>query len=152
MLLTRHCGFGRRRWPVRGPQGWRHPFPALLLAITVAAEARPFPDLTVETIELTSEEFIELPTIEAVRSNQVWCGTLLDFDELATCVERTKRIEHFSDKVRGQVQDIQSAEPTTTAERKLLLNAIRDVQSDARAAERYLRIGTGIQTKRLSDY
>ena len=152
MLLTRHCGFGRRRWPVKGPQGWRHPFPALLLAITVAAEARPFPDLTVETIELTSEESIELPTIEAVRSNQVWCGTLLDFDELATCVERTKRIEHFSDKVRGQVQDIQSAEPTTTAERKLLLNAIRDVQSDARAAERYLRIGTGIQTKRLSDY
>jgi hypothetical protein len=50
------------------------------------------------------------------------------------------------------VQDIQSAEPTTTAERKLLLNAIRDVQSDARAAERYLRIGTGIQTKRVSDY
>jgi hypothetical protein len=126
-------------------------FAVLLLAITVS-EARPFPDLTVETIELTSEVSIELPTREAVRSNQVWCGTLLDFDELATCVERTKRIEHFSDKVRGQVQDIQSAEPTTTAERKLLLNAIRDVQSDARAAERYLRIGTGIQTKRLSDY
>ncbi len=137
------------RSPRRGQLSW---FAVLLLAITVAAEARPFPDLTVETIELTSEVSIELPTREAVRSNQVWCGTLLDFDELATCVERTKRIEHFSDKVRGQVQDIQSAEPTTTAERKLLLNAIRDVQSDARAAERYLRIGTGIQTKRLSDY
>jgi hypothetical protein len=136
------------RSPQRAPLSW---FAVLLLAITVS-EARPFPDLTVETIELTSEVSIELPTREAVRSNQVWCGTLLDFDELATCVERTKRIEHFSDKVRGQVQDIQSAEPTTTAERKLLLNAIRDVQSDARAAERYLRIGTGIQTKRLSDY
>ena len=140
---------------MRGPQGGRlnwHPCAVLLLAITVAAEARPFPDLTVETIELTSEESIELPTKEAVRHNQVWCGTLSDFDELIICVERTNRIEHFSDKARGQVQDIQSAEPTTAAERKLLVNAIRDVQSDARAAERYLRIGTGIQTKRLSDY
>ena len=126
-------------------------FAVLLLAITVS-EARPFPDLTVETIELTSEVSIELPTREAVRSNQVWCGTLLDFDELATCVERSKRIEHFSDKVRGQVQDIQSAEPTTAAEHKLLLNAIRDAQSYARAAERYLRIGTGIQTRPLGHH
>ena len=62
------------RSPQRGHLSWH--FAVLLLAITVAAEARPFPDLTVETIELTSEEFIELPTKEAVRSNQVWCGTL----------------------------------------------------------------------------
>ena len=135
-----------------GRLNW-HPFAVLLLAFSDAAEARPFPDLTVETIELTSEESIELPTQEAIRANQVWCGTLSDdFDELVICVERTNRIEHFSDKARGQVQDIQSAEPTTAAERKLLVNAIRDVQSDARAAERYLRIGTGMQTKRLSDY
>lgn len=135
-----------------GRLNW-HSFAVLLLVISDAAEARPFPDLTVETIELTSEESIELPTKEAIRANQVWCGTLSDdFDELVICVERTNRIEHFSDKARGQVQDIQSAEPTTAAERKLLVNAIRDVQSDARAAERYLRIGTGIQTKRLSDY
>ena len=58
-----------------GRLNW-HPFAVLLLAITVAAEARPFPDLTVETIELTSEESIELPTKEAIRGNQVWCGTL----------------------------------------------------------------------------
>jgi hypothetical protein len=130
-----------------------HPFAVLLLAITDAAEARPFPDLTVETIQLTSEESIVLPTKEAIRANQVWCGTLSDdFDELIICVERTKRIAHFSDKARAQVEDIQSAEPTTGAERKLLLNAIREVQSDARAAERYLRIGTGAQIKRVRDY
>ena len=125
-------------------------FAVLLLAITVS-EARPFPDLTVETIELTSEVSIELPTREAVRSNQVWCGTLLDFDELATCVERTKRIEHFSDKARAQVQGIRSAEPTTVTEHKHLNDAIRDIQSDARAAERYLRIGTGIHSQPI-DY
>ena len=134
---------GRLNWP---------PFVVLLLAITDPAEARPFPDLTVETIELTSEESIELPTKEAIRANQVWCGTLSNFDELIICVERTERIEHFSDKARGQVQSIQSAEPTTAAERKLLESAIREIESEARAAERYLRIGTGIQTKRLSDY
>jgi hypothetical protein len=128
------------------------PFAVLLLANTVVAEARPFPDLTVEIIELTAEQSIELPTAEAVLANQVWCGTLLDFDELAICVERTKRIEHFSEKARSQVQGIQSAEPTTVAEYKHLGDAIRNIQSDARAAERYLRIGTGIQTRRLSDY
>ena len=31
-------------------------------------------------------------------------------------------------------------------------NAIRDIQSDARAAERYLRIGTGIQTRPLGHH
>ena len=129
-----------------------HPFAVLLLANAGIAEARPFPDLTVEIVELTVEQSIELPTKEAVRHNQVWCGALSDFDELIICVERTERIEYFSDKARSQIQGIQSAEPTTAAERKLLLNAIRDVQSDARAAERYLRIGTGTQTKRLSDY
>ena len=30
----------------------------MLLAITVAAEARPFPDLTVEKLELTSESLL----------------------------------------------------------------------------------------------
>jgi hypothetical protein len=79
------------------------PFAVLLLANIVVAEARPFPDLAVDFIELTVEHFIELPTKEAVRDNQVWCGTLLDFAELAICVERTKRIEHFSDKARSQV-------------------------------------------------
>jgi hypothetical protein len=128
------------------------PFAVLLLANIVVAEARPFPDLAVDFIELTVEHSIELPTKEAVRDNQVWCGTLLDFAELAICVERTKRIEHFSDKARSQVQGIQSAEPTTVAEHKHLDDAIRDIQSDARAAERYLRIGTGIQTRRVSDY
>jgi hypothetical protein len=128
------------------------PFAVLLLANTVVAEARPFHDLTVEIIELTAEQSIELPTKEAIRDNQVWCGTLSDFDELIICVERTQRIEHFSDKARAQVQGIQSAEPTTVAEHKQLADAIRDIQSDARAAERYLRIGTGIRTQRLSDY
>ena len=128
------------------------PFAVLLLANTVVAEARPFPDLTVEIVELTVEQSIELPTKEAVRDNQVWCGSLSDFDELIICVERTERIEYFSDKARFQVQAIQSAEPTTVAEYKLLNDAIRDIQSDARAAERYLRIGTGLQTRRLSDY
>src|SRR4051794_34502105 len=90
---------------------------------------------------------IELPTKQAVRHNQVWCGTLSDFDELIICVERTERIEY---KARSQVQGIQSAEPTTVAEYKQLNDVIRDIQSDARAAERYLRIGTGTQTKRLS--
>ena len=136
----------------RGRPKW-HPFAVLLLAITDAAQARPFPDQTVETIKLTSEESIVLPTKGAIRANQVWCGTLSDdFDELIICVERTNRIAHFSDKARGQVEDIQSAEPTTAAERQLLLNAIREVQSDARAAERYLRIGTGAQIKRGRDY
>ena len=128
------------------------PFAVLLLANTVVAEARPFPDLTVEIVELTVEQSIELPTKEAVRDNQVWCGSLSDFDELVICVERTERIEYFSDKARFQVQAIQSAEPTTVAEYKQLNDAIRDIQSDARAAERYLRIGTGLQTRRLSDY
>ena len=106
---------------MRGLHGGRlsgRPFALLLLANTAVAEARPFPDLTVEIIELTVEQSIDLPTKEAVRDNQVWCGTLLDFDELAICVERTKRIEHFSDKARAQVQGIQSAEPTTIAEHK----------------------------------
>jgi len=124
----------------------------LLLANTVVAEARPFPDLTVEIIELSAEQNIELPTKEAVRDNQVWCGTLLDFVELVICVERTNRIEHFSDKARSQLHAIQSAEPTTVVEHRLLHEAIRDIQSDARAAERYLRIGTGAQTRRLNDY
>jgi hypothetical protein len=140
---------------MRGLHGGRlsgRPFALLLLANTAVAEARPFPDLTVEIIELTVEQSIDLPTKEAVRDNQVWCGTLLDFDELAICVERTKRIEHFSDKARSQVQGIQSAEPTTVAEHKHLDDASRDIQSDARVAERYLRIGTGIQTPRVSDY
>ena len=122
----------------------------MLLANTVVAEARPFPDLTVEIVELTVEQSIELPTKEAVRHNQVWCGALSDFDELIICVERTERIEYFSDKARSQ--GIQSAEPTTAAEYKHLNDAIRDIQSDARAAERYLRIGTGLQTRRLSNY
>jgi hypothetical protein len=116
------------------------PFALLLLANTAVAEAGPFPHLTIETIELTVEHSIELPTTEAILANQVWCGTLRRFDELAICVERTKRIEHFSDKARAQVQGIQSAEPTTVA-----------IQSDARAAERYLRIGTGIHTQPI-DY
>jgi hypothetical protein len=73
------------------------------------------------------------------------------FDELAICVERTKRIQHFSDKARAQVQGIQSSEPTTIAEHKQLADAIRDIQSDATAAERYLRIGTGIHTQPI-DY
>jgi hypothetical protein len=137
------------RSPQRFHLSW---FAVLLLANTVEAEAGPFPDQTVERIELTSEQSIELPTKEAIRANQVWCGTLSNFDELIICVERTERIEHFSDKARGQVQSIQSAEPTTAAERKLLESAIREIESEARAAERYLRIGTGIQTKRLSDY
>jgi len=128
------------------------PFALLLLANTGVAEARPFPDLTVEIVELTVEQSIELPTKEAVRHNQVWCGALSDFDELIICVERTERIEFFSDKARSQVQGIQSAEPTTATEYKQLNDAIRDIQSDARAAERYLRIGTGTQTKRLSAY
>jgi hypothetical protein len=128
------------------------PFAVLLLANTVVAETRPFPDLTVEIVELTIEQSIELPTKEAVRHNQVWCGTLSDFDELVICVERTERIEYFCNKAWSQVQGIQSAEPTTVAEYKQLNDAIRDIQSDARAAERYLRIGTGTQTKRLSDY
>ena len=128
------------------------PFAVLLFANTVAAEARPFPDLTVEIIELTVEQSIELPTHQAVRDNQVWCGSLFDFDELSICAERTKRIEYFSDKARSQVQGIQSAEPTTVAEHRLLADAIRDIQSDARAAERYLRIGIGLQTRRLSNY
>jgi hypothetical protein len=107
----------------------------LLLANTVVAEARPFPDLTVEIIELAIEQSVELPTKEAVRYNQVWCGSLVDFDELIICVERTERIEHFSDKARSQIQGI-----TTVAEYKQLNDAIRDTQSDARAAERYLRV------------
>jgi hypothetical protein len=127
------------------------PFALLLLANTAVAEAGPFPHLTIETIELTVEHSIELPTTEAILANQVWCGTLRRFDELAICVERTKRIEHFSDKARAQVQGIQSAEPTTVAEHKQLADAIRDIQSDARAAERYLRIGTGIHTQPI-DY
>ena len=140
---------------MRGLHGGRlsgRPFALLLLANTAVAEARPFPDLTVEIIELTVEQSIDLPTKEAVRDNQVWCGTLLDFDELATCVERTKRIEHFSEKARAQVQGIRSAEPTTVTEHKHLNDAIRDIQSDARAAERYLRIGTGIQTRPLGHH
>jgi|SRR5256885_7166369 hypothetical protein len=127
----------------------------LAATIPVVAEAGQFPHLTIETIELTDEQSIELPTKEAIHANQVWCGTLLDFDELIICVERTQRIEHFSNKARGQVQgirSIRSAEPTTIAERKLLDGAIKDIQSDARMAERYLRIGTGIRTQRLSDY
>lgn len=128
------------------------PFALLLLANTAVAEAGPFPHLTIETIELTVEHSIELPTTEAILANQVWCGTLRRFDELAICVERTKRIEHFSDKARAQVQGIQSAEPTTVAEYKQLADAIRDIQSDARAAERYLRIGTGIQTRPLGHH
>jgi hypothetical protein len=124
-----------------------HPFAVLLLASTSIAEARPFPDLTVEIVELTVEQSIELPTKEAVRHNQVWCGSLSDFDELIICVERS-----FSDKARSQIQGIQSAEPTTAAEYKLLNDVIRDIQSYARAAERYLRIGTGTQTRRLSAY
>src|SRR6266576_5877765 len=87
----------------------------LAATIPVVAEAGPFPHLTIETIELTDEQSIELPTKEAIHANQVWCGTLLDFDEL-----RTQRIEHFSNKARGQVQgirSIRSAEPTTIAER-----------------------------------
>jgi hypothetical protein len=87
----------------RGRLSWRDPFAVLLLANSVVAEARPFLDLTIETIELTIEHSIELPTKEAIYANQVWCGTLLGFDELATCVERTQRIEHFSNKARGQV-------------------------------------------------
>jgi hypothetical protein len=140
---------------MRGLHGGRlsgRPFALLLLANTAVAEARPFPDLTVEIIELTVEQSIDLPTKEAVRDNQVWCGTLLDFDELAICVERTKRIEHFSEKARAQVQGIRSAEPTTVAEHKHLNDAVRDIQSDARAAERYLRIGTGIQTRPLGHH
>ena len=128
------------------------PFAVLLLANAGIAEARPFPDLTVEIVELTVEQSIELPTKEAVRHNQVWCGALSDFDELIICVERTERIEYFSDKARSQIQGIQSAEPTTAAEYKQLNDVIKDIQSNARAAERYLRIGTGTQTKRLSDY
>ena len=124
----------------------------MLLANAGIAEARPFPDLTVEIVELTVEQSIELPTKEAVRHNQVWCGALSDFDELIICVERTERIEYFSDKARSQVQGIQSAEPTTVEEFKHLNDAIREIQSDARAAERYLRIGTGLQTRRLSNY
>jgi hypothetical protein len=69
------------------------PFAVLLLANPV--DARPFPDLTVETVELTVEQSIELPTKEAVRDNQVRCGTLSDFDELIICVERTERVEYF---------------------------------------------------------
>ena len=134
-----------------GRLSWR-PFRGLAACKHRVAEARPFPDLTVEIVELTVEQSIELPTKEAVRHNQVWCGTLSDFDELIICVERTERIEYFSDKARSQVQGIQSAEPTTVAEYKQLNDAIRDIQSDARAAERYLRIGTGTQTKRLSAY
>jgi hypothetical protein len=66
------------------------PFAVLLLANTAVAEAAPLPHLTIETIELTVEHSIELPTTEAILANQVWCGTLLDFDELAICVgERT---------------------------------------------------------------
>jgi hypothetical protein len=128
------------------------PFAVLLLANAGIAEARPFPDLTVEIVELTVEQSIELPTKEAIRHNQVWCGALSDFDELIICVERTERIEYFSDKARSQIQGIQSAEPTTAAEYKQLNDVIKDIQSNARAAERYLRIGTGTQTKRLSDY
>jgi hypothetical protein len=66
------------------------PFAVLLLANTAVAEAGPFPHLTIETIELTVEHSIELPTTEAILANQVWCGTLHRFDELAICVERTK--------------------------------------------------------------
>ena len=132
----------------RGRLSWRDPLAVLLLANTVVvAEARPFPDLTIETIVLTVEQSIELPTKEAIYANQVWCGTLLGFDELIICVERTQRIEHFSNKARGQVQGIRSATPTTVAEHKQLDDAIKHIQSDARAAERYLRIGTGIQTQ-----
>jgi hypothetical protein len=135
---------------------WRDPFAVLLLANTVVAEARPFPDLTIETIELTVEQSIELPTKGAVHANQVWCATLPGFDELVICVERSERIEHFSNKARGQVQGIRSATPTTVAEHKQLDDAIKHIQSDARAAERYLRIGTGIgtgiKTQPLGDY
>src|SRR3954454_17212471 len=106
------------------------PFAALLFANAGIADARPFPDLTVEIVELTVEQSIELPTKEAVRHNQVWCGTLSDFDELIICVERTERIEFFSDKARSQVKAIQSAEPTTATEYKQLNDAIRDIQSD----------------------
>jgi len=83
----------------------------LLLANAGIAEARPFPDLTVEIVELTVEQSIELPTKEAVRHNQVWCGALSDFDELIICVERTERIEYFSDKARSQIQGIQQQSP-----------------------------------------
>jgi hypothetical protein len=58
---------------------------------------------------------------------------LSDFDELIICVERTERIEYFADKARSQVQGNKSAEPTTVAEYKQLHDAIRDIQSDARA-------------------
>jgi hypothetical protein len=124
----------------------------LLLANTVVAEAGPFPDLTIETIELTDKQSIDLPTKEAIRANQVWCATLPDFDEVIICVERSQRIEHFSNKARDQVQGIRSAEPTTVVERKLLDDTIKDLQSDARMAGRYLQIGTGTRTQRLSDY
>jgi hypothetical protein len=142
--------------PHRGRLSWREPFAVLLLANTVVAEARPFPDLTIETIELTVEQSIELPTKEAIHANQVWCATLPGFDELVICVERTQRIEHFSNNARDQVQGIRSATPTIGAEHKQLDDAIKHIQSDARAAERYLRIGTGIgtgiKTQPLGDY
>src|SRR4051794_30706540 len=64
----------------------------------------------------------------------------------------TKRIEHFSNKARAQVQDVRSAEPTTVAEHKLLDDAVRAIKSDARAAERYVRIGTGPPIRCLSNY
>jgi hypothetical protein len=124
----------------------------LLLANTVVAEAGPFPDLTIETIELTDKQSIDLPTKEAIHANQVWCAILPDFDEVIICVERSQRIEHFSNKARDQVQGIRSAEPTTVVERKLLDDTIKDLQSDARMAGRYLRIGTGTRTQRLSGY
>ena len=46
---------------MRGLHGGRlsgRPFALLLLANTAVAEARPFPDLTVEIIELTVEQSI----------------------------------------------------------------------------------------------
>jgi hypothetical protein len=100
----------------------------------------------------TDKQSIDLPTQEAIRANQVWCATLPDFDEVIICVERSQRIEHFSNKARDQVQGIRSAEPSTVVERKLLDDTIKDLQSDARMAGRYLRIGTGTRTQRLSDY
>jgi hypothetical protein len=85
----------------------------LLFANTVAAEARPFPDLTVEIIELTVEQSIELPTHQAVRDNQVWCGSLFDFDELSICAERTKRIEYFSETfARNRLRELTAGERT----------------------------------------
>src|SRR6266480_1495600 len=121
----------------------------LLLANTVVAEAGPFPDLTIETIELTDKQSIDLPTKEAIHANQVWCATLPDFDEVIICVERSQRIEHFSNKARDQVQGIRSAEPTTVVERKLLDDTIKDLQSDAKPSDRHRYTDTAFKRLRL---